>query len=61
MLLYLHEREHEFTDLEWEQLQFRVYRALHKSHLSVCIFRLEQSICLIGQNVRSEQLTQYVA
>lgn len=61
MLLYLREKEHEFTDLEWEQLQFRVYRALHKSHLSVCIFRLEQSICLIGQNVRSEQLTQYVA
>ena len=45
MLLYLREKEHEFTDLEWEQLQFRVYRALHKSHLSVCIFRLEQSIC----------------
>lgn len=59
MLLHLQGKEHELTDLEWEQLQFRVYRALRKTHLSICIFRLEQSICLVGQNTR-EKLRQYV-
>lgn len=60
MLLYLQEKEHEFSDMEWEQLQFRVYRALHKSHLSACVFRVEESICLIGQNIHSEKLKQCV-
>ena len=59
MLLHLQEKEHQLTDLEWEQLQFRVYRALRKTHLSVCIFRLEQSICLVGQNTW-EKLRQYI-
>lgn len=60
MLLYLHGKEQQISDVEWEQLQFRAYRVLRKSHLSICIFRLEQSICLIGQNTNPEKMKQYV-
>ena len=60
MLLYLQAKDGDISDLEWEQMQFHVYRVLRKSRLPICIFRIEQSICLIGQNIEQEKIKQYV-